>query len=282
MSEFLDEMARASAARAREALACEPLAVLRSRALDAPAPPPLRLRHGFELIAEFKLQSPALGRLGGSGDDLAARVAAYATAGAAAVSVLTEPSRFGGRLEHLAAAVAVLRPRGVPAMRKDFLVDPCQLYETRAVGAGGALLILRMLSREQLGEMLDCACELGLFVLVEAFDAGDLERLSAWTGRDRPRVRGPSVRAGGEHLLIGVNCRDLQTLEVRPERFAELAPLLPRELPRVAESSLTRPEDCAAIVGHGYRLALIGGALMTAADPGAAIRAMLAAGRAAA
>ncbi len=191
MTGFLDSMAESSRARVREAMAREPLAVLRTRALEVPPAPPLRHDHVFDLIAEFKLRSPSLGPLGGSGDEVAAQVTAYATAGAAAVSVLTEPTRFGGRLEHLAAAAAVLRPIGVPAMRKDFLVDPWQLVEARAAGAGGALLILRMLSREQLDEMLDCARELGLFVLVEAFDAGDVEAFPSWAG---PREWGPAAR----------------------------------------------------------------------------------------
>jgi indole-3-glycerol phosphate synthase len=183
MTGFLDGMAESSRARVREAMARESLATLRRRALEVPSAPPLRHDRAFELIAEFKLRSPALGELSACGDELAARVAAYAQAGAAAVSVLTEPSRFGGRLGHLAAAATVLRPFGVPAMRKDFLVDPWQLYEARAAGAGGALLILRMLSREQLGEMLDCARELGLFLLVEAFDAGDIDRFRLVAGR---------------------------------------------------------------------------------------------------
>ena len=99
-----------------------------------------------------------------------------------------------------------------------------------------------------------------------------------------PPPRRPHMPTGGidSRVLIGVNCRDLQTLEVRPERFAELAPLLPHWLPRVAESGLMGPEDCAGIVRCGYGLALVGGALMKATDPVASIRAMLAAGRAAA
>ncbi|MBM5810642.1 MAG: indole-3-glycerol-phosphate synthase TrpC [Gammaproteobacteria bacterium] len=300
MAEFLDEMARASAARARQSLAGESLAVLRRRALDVPPAPALRLGHGFDLIAEFKLRSPALGRLGGGGDDVCARVEAYAAAGTAAVSVLTEPTRFAGRLEHLAAAAAALQPLSVPVMRKDFLVDPYQLCEARAAGAGGALLILRLLSPALVAEMLDCARELGLFVLVEAFDAADLECLPAWTGGSRPRersagseesenspadrshVRSRPVHAGEPCVLLGVNCRDLNTLEVRPERFAELAPRLPRGWPWVAESGLASPADCAAVARQGYRLALVGGALMAAADPGATVRAMLGAGRAAA
>ncbi len=90
------------------------------------------------------------------------------------MSVLTEPSRFDGSLEHLRRRAAVLAPLGVPAMRKDFLVDPYQVLEARAAGAGGVLVILRMLPRARIDELLDAAAEYGMFVLLEAFDAADL------------------------------------------------------------------------------------------------------------
>ena len=104
-----------------------------------------------------------------------ARIAAYARGGAAAVSVLTEPSRFDGSLTHLRQAAAVLAPLGVPAMRKDFIVDPYQVLEARAAGAGGVLIILRMLPRARIDELLEAAADQGLFVLLEAFDAADLD-----------------------------------------------------------------------------------------------------------
>ena len=172
MSGFLDRMAAASRARVEEARAREPLTALRARALATLLPPPLHLRDQFNLIAEFKRRSPALGRLGD--DDLVGRVTAYAQGGAAAVSVLTEPSQFHGNLDHLTTAAATLTPFSVPTMRKDFLIDPYQLYEARAAGAGGALLIVRMLSRDTLHEMLDCARQLALFVLLESFDTDDI------------------------------------------------------------------------------------------------------------
>lgn len=298
MSGFLDRMAGASRARLEAARAREPLAELRARALATPLPPPLRRRGGFDLIAEFKRRSPALGELGG-GDDLESRVSAYASAGAAAVSVLTEPSEFNGSLAELAAAAAALRPLDVPVMRKDFLIDPYQLHEARAAGAGGALLIVRLLSPEQLSEMLDCARELRLFVLLEAFDAADIARATASVaarvgevaGSPRASESSSSERASGEPgrippdraaVFVGVNCRDLQTLAVLPQRFGTLAPLLPRDVVRVAESGIGTAEDCATVARLGYGMALVGGALMSAAAPAASIRAMLAAGRAAA
>jgi indole-3-glycerol phosphate synthase len=256
-----------------EAVAREPLAALRTRALRTPAAPSLRLNGSFGLIAEYKRRSPSSGELGKNG--LAEQVTAYAEAGAIAVSVLTEPTEFRGDLAHAADAARALMPFGVPALRKDFLVDPYQLYETRAVGAGGALLIVRMLSNAQCAEMLDCAQELGLFVLLEVFDADDISRAaSARALRPDPARVAP--------VLMGVNCRDLQTLEFSRERFRDLAPLLPERLPRVAESGLTTPDDCADVARHGYGLGLVGSALMSAPDPGAVVRTMIAAGRAAA
>jgi len=267
---FLQEMAAGSHARVRAAKAALPEAALAERARRAPAPPPLRLK-GFDLIAELKLRSPASGRLATGDADLAARVTGYAHAGAAAVSVLTEPSRFDGSLQHLAEAACALAPLTVPALRKDFLVDPYQVLEARAAGAGGVLIILRMLSRASIDELLACAREHGLFVLLEAFDAHDLELLQELAG----------APAGAATLLAGVNCRDLTTLEVVPGRLLELAPLLPRSLPGVAESGVTTEADARQVAAAGYQLALIGSALMQAADPAAHARALLAAGRAA-
>lgn len=273
MSSFLRQMEETSRARAAEAAAREPLAEIRSRALGSPPPPKLRNGQAFELIAEYKRRSPALGRLACSGAYPARRVEAYARGGAAAVSVLTEPLCFDGRLEHLTECASVLTPLGVPVMRKDFLVEPYQLYETRASGAGGVLLIARILADRQLDELLDCARELGLFVLLETFDARDIVRATAVARRRATK---------GDSVLLGVNCRDLETLDVERARLTGLAPLLPAGFAHVAESGLATPEDCARAARAGYRMALVGGALMMAADPEAAIREMLAAGRAAA
>ena len=290
MSGFLDRMAAASRDRVTEARAREPLAELRARALATPLGPPLQLRDRFNLIAEFKRRSPSLGRLGD--DDLVGRVTAYANGGAAAVSVLTEPSQFHGSLDHLAAAAAVLTPIGVPVMRKDFLFDPYQLFEARAAGASGVLLIIRMLSGASLAEMLDCARELGLFVLLEAFDSGDIARAAAEVAVGVPersikfrRSEGtprPDPGRGAPVVLLGVNCRDLQTLQVSTGRFRELAALMPNGVLRVAESGITTPDECAEVARDRYELALVGSALMTASDPAAVIRTMLAAGRMAA
>ncbi|MGC8520795.1 MAG: indole-3-glycerol phosphate synthase TrpC [Steroidobacteraceae bacterium] len=266
--DFLADMAASSQARAAAARAACPEARMLALARAQASAPALRLRPGgFGLIAELKLRSPAAGPLGGADTDVAARVRAYAAAGAAAVSVLTEPECFDGALEHLRCAAAALAPLGVPVMRKDFLVDPYQLAEARAAGAGGVLLIVRMLAQERLEAMIERARELGLFALLEAFDAEDIARL-----------RAVAARMGPAGLLAGVNCRDLATLEVVPSRLEALAPLLPRALPRVAESGVTSAEDALRMGRAGYDLALVGSALMRAADPVALAAAMVTAG----
>ncbi len=271
MSGFLDDMARSSARRVAQAIAQESFAALERRAQATPPSVPLRLSAaGFDVIAELKLRSPAAGRLGDETEDWPARIAAYARGGAAAVSVLTEPSRFDGSLEHLRQAADVLAPLGVPAMRKDFLVDPYQVLEARAAGAGGVLVILRMLPRERIVELLDVAAQHRMFVLLEAFDAADLESAR---GLVAPRADKE------ERILIGVNCRDLQTLEVVQERFASLAPLLPTAWAAVAESGVTCAADALRMMRLGYGLALIGTALMTREDPSQLLREIFAATR---
>ncbi|MEM9384137.1 MAG: indole-3-glycerol-phosphate synthase [Pseudomonadota bacterium] len=273
MSEdFLQTMARASAARVVEARASLDETTLRNRALGTPVPPVLRAHDGgFDIIAEVKLTSPAAGVLASRDTAIGERALAYARAGAAAVSVLTEPMRFDGHLDHLREAAVALNGTATVAMRKDFLVDSYQIYEARLAGAGGVLLILRMLDDERLRQLLDVATECGLFVLLEAFDEGDLERaLPLLVGR---------AANGAAPLLLGVNSRDLRTLAVDGDRFARCIGALPREVPAVAESGLESPEDVARVATLGYRWALIGSALMRDRSPEGILRRMLDAGR---
>lgn len=267
MSEdFLAGMAAASRARSGAAQALLPERELRARIADLPAVPALKLS-AFDLIAEVKLRSPAMGLLkAAANEDVGARVATYARAGAAAVSILTEPSRFDGSLQDLAAGTRALAPLGVPAMRKDFLIDGYQVLEGRVAGASGVLAIIRMLPRADLERLIDTALSLRMFVLLEAFDAPDLERAQAL------------IETRGAHrdlLLVGVNSRDLVTLKVVPGRLDQMAPLLPAGVKRVAESGVTTAADAARVAAHGYDLALVGSALMSAADPAALARAML-------
>jgi len=270
--DFLAGMAASSRARSAAAQARVPARELRARVADLPAALALALG-AFDLIAEVKMRSPAMGLLKqGAEDDIGARVGTYARAGAAAVSILTEPSRFDGSLEDLAAGARALAPLGVPAMRKDFLVDDYQVLEGRAAGASGVLAIIRMVPRADLERLIDAALELRMFVLLEAFDAPDIElaHVLIESRRDRRSL-----------LLVGVNSRDLTTLEVVPGRLDALAASLPRDVKRVAESGVTTARDAARMAACGYDLALVGSALMSAPDPAALARAMLTEARAA-
>ncbi len=270
--DFLSGMAASSRARSAQAQATLPARELRARIADLPPAPRLARNH-FDLIAEVKLRSPAVGLLKAAADeDVGARVAGYARAGAAAVSILTEPSRFDGSLDDLAAGSRALSPLHVPAMRKDFLVDGYQVLEGRVAGAGGVLAILRMLPRADLEELIDTALELDMFVLLETFDLPDIELAHRLID---------ARRAQRALLMTGVNSRDLVTLKVVPGRLDALASSLPNSVPRVAESGVATAADAARVVAAGYDVALVGSALMSAADPAALARDMLREGRAA-
>jgi indole-3-glycerol phosphate synthase len=270
--DFLGQMAASSRTRSTEAQARIPEHELRARIADLPPAPRLKLGP-FDLIAEVKLRSPAVGLLKAAAEeDVGARVATYARAGAAAVSILTEPSRFDGSLDDLAAGTRALAPLGVPAMRKDFLVDGYQVLEGRVAGASGVLAILRMVSRAELERMIDTALEQSMFVLLEAFDAPDIELAHALVD---------ARRAHRDLLLVGVNSRDLVTLKVIPGRLDALGASLPNSVKRVAESGVVTADDAARMASCGYDLALVGSALMSAPDPAALASAMLTAARAA-
>ncbi|MGI9259177.1 MAG: indole-3-glycerol phosphate synthase TrpC [Gammaproteobacteria bacterium] len=266
---FLGRMASTSRERLVAAREREAEKTLRERALSIADAPRIQLGD-FNLIAELKLRSPAAGALAETGFDRSAQLEAYARGGAAAISVLTEPEEFKGELAHLEEAAALLKPLRVPAMRKDFLVDPYQVYEAKAAGAGGVLVIATMLSDDEVEGLLSAAAESGLFVLLEAFDANDLDRIS--------KLRGPANAPDVAPVLCGVNCRDLKTLAVDFGRFAALAPHLPAGLKAVAESGVTSEEDIRAVANLGYELALVGSALMQASDPVEQVRQLTAAG----
>lgn len=265
MSDFLRQMADSS--RQRAAAAARPFG---SDELDKPAYP-LRLT-GFDVIAEIKNRSPAEGELADGAGSRIDRANAYVRGGAAAISVLTEPERFDGDLSHLSEVVDAAGD--VPVMRKDFLVDALQVLEAKVAGASGVLLIAAMLNDRVLQEMLDCALDHGLFVLLESFDEADLERSAHLLQRARYREA-----AAGNKLLMGVNTRDLRTLAVDPTRLVRFGPLLPPGVVCVAESGQHTGEDAANAAKWGYRMSLVGTALMRAGDPAALIGEMLAGGR---
>jgi len=261
VTDFLASMAASSRLRADEARAKLGGAELERRARNAPPPPPLALSDsGFDLIAEAKLAGPSQRRI--TRRPPAALAVELAGSGAVALSILTEPAVFAGALSHLEAAS---RSVSVPTMRKDFLVDPIQVLEARAAGASGTLLIARLLDPALLAEMTDLTLSLGMFALVEVFEASDLDVASTVFDRE---------------ILVGVNARDLATLEVSSERHAELFPSLPAHLPAVAESGVVAPSDARRVAELGYRLALVGTSLTRNPDPAAAARALIEAGRA--
>jgi len=261
---FLNHMANLSAERAHTAQADVPLAEIRARALDTPKPKPLRLDR-FDLIAEVKRSSPSQGTLPSTDIDIVVQANSYATAGAAMISVLTEPTRFGGSSDDL---IAIAGTVDIPAMRKDFLVDPYQVCEARAWGASAVLLIARLLSDEALSRMLDECEQMGLAILLEAFDAKDLQR------------SGQAIEVR-QNVFLGLNCRDLATLHEDVTRFASLASEFPEGVVRIAESGIATTNDAASVAMLGYNGVLVGTALMRSAEPGTLARSMIEAGRAA-
>ncbi|HZW07167.1 MAG TPA: indole-3-glycerol-phosphate synthase [Phycisphaerales bacterium] len=275
--DFLETMKRLSEERTAAARQQRDFEDLWDAALDAPEP--LAIDHAaFDLIAEIKASSPSEGVLKAVSaenaiEEAVAQAKRYEAAGAAAISVLTEPTKFGGSLDHLRAVAAAV---GIPVMRKDFLTADYQVVEAREAGASGVLLIARMLSDEDLFEMTDLARDLGMFCLVEAFDAEDLGRINRMVV-----LRGHEF-ARGDHvgrLYLGLNCRDLATLQINPGRFDEFKPLIPAGYLSVAESGISTPEDAARVARLGYNLALVGSSLMKANDPESLARQMIEAGR---
>jgi indole-3-glycerol phosphate synthase len=222
--------------------------------VDAPRDPMPHFRAaGSSVIAEVKRKSPSKGHLAEILDpaDLAR---SYAAGGAGAISVLTEQRRFGGSLDDLRAVRKVV---DTPILRKDFIVEDYQLLEARAAGADLALLMCSALGDDDLRRLYEFARELGLTPLVEVHDEAETER---------------AVALGAE--LIGVNARNLKTLEVDPSVFGRLAPLIPDDRVKVAESGIFSAADVQRYVDEGARVVLVGEALVKDGDPEAAVRTM--------
>ena len=205
------------------------------------------------ILAEVKRRSPSKGVIAASlGAVEQAR--AYAAGGAVGASILTEPVHFGGSNEDL---VAVRAGTELPVLKKDFHVQPVQLVEARALGASAALLIVRALSPERLVEMIDAGRALGLELLVEIRDERELER---------------ALEAGA--TMIGVNNRDLETLEIDPTTADRIIPLIPRGLVAIAESGVHARADVERYAAVGADAVLVGSSLSAAPDPAAATRAL--------
>lgn len=256
----LGELTRAAHERAAHLLADLPN--LRAAALDTVPPPAFepRLRgDAIRVIAEVKRASPSKGVINPA-LNAAAQADFYVAGGAAAISVLTEPSRFGGALSDLAAVASRV---DVPTIRKDFLVHPVQLWEARAHGAAAVLLIVRALSPSELPWLMESARECGLATLVEVRDLQELERALAV---------GASV--------IGVNNRDLETLVIDPQTAPRIIPAIPATCVAVAESGMLTPDDVAGSARAGADAILVGSAISASRDPVSAVRALAAIPRA--
>ena len=234
------------------------LARTHTRAPRRPFAVALGAEGGPHVIAEFKRRSPSRGVIR---EDLqVVHVAnAYQEAGATALSVLTEPESFGGSLDDLREARQATR---LPALRKDFIVDPYQVWESWLAEADAILLIVAALSDRQLDDLLVVAAEAELDALVEVHDGDELER---------------ALRVGAR--IVGVNNRNLRTLKVDLATSLELAARIPDEVVAVAESGIKTGDDIRRLAGAGFDAFLIGEHLMSSPDPGQALRGLLAASR---
>ena len=201
------------------------------------------------VIAEIKRASPSKGALR-EDLDAGSLAKAYAEGGADAISVLTEPSGFKGSIDDMKAALGA----GVPVLRKDFIIDPFQVMESRAEGADAILLIVRAV-RDELHTLLQATNALGMDALVEVFDETDLER---------------ALEVGAE--IVGINHRDLETFEVDPDRTAKLAPRIPADVVVVGLSGVETRADVERLEAAGAHAVLVGESVVIAPDPVAKLR----------
>jgi indole-3-glycerol phosphate synthase len=243
-----------------ERMAATPLEQLKERArCQSPAIDVVPVFRGGDVcvIAEVKRASPSKGALADISDP-AALARAYEDGGAHCISVLTERRRFNGSLADLAAVRAAV---DVPVLRKDFIVSSYQLWEARAYGADLALLIVAALEQDALVSLIERACSLGLTPLVEVHEAEEVAR---------------ALDAGA--TVIGVNARNLKTLEVDRDTFGRLAPLIPDRCIKIAESGVRDPHDLIVYAEAGADAVLVGEHLVTGRDPRAAVHDLVAAG----
>ena len=233
------------------------------RALATPAPRPIAERlaqPGLHLVAEIKRASPSAGRIAQGNEDIVERARAYEAGGAAAISVLCEPHWFGGSLDDLRAVRAAV---SIPVLAKEFVVEDIQLPMLRAAGADLVLLLAVLHPPKRLARLVERALAIGLEPLVEAHDEKEVRAALATDAR-----------------LIALNNRDLRTLEVDPTRAERLRSLVPDDRLVIAESGVRDPSVVARWRALGFDAALVGEALMRSADPVAAVRSFVAAGRA--
>lgn len=260
MPTYLDDLLAHARERVATARAARPDEALRAAARATAPPPGFRgalARPGVAVIAEVKRASPSKGALAPELDAVA-QATAYRAGGADAISVLTEPSRFAGSLADLTHVSAL----GTPTLRKDFLVDPYQVWEARVAGASAVLLIVAALDDDELTALADVAAEAGLDTLVEVHDEAELERALAV-----------------DAAVVGVNARDLRSFELHRDAFARLRPRIPSGVLAVAESGIRGPDDVRTAGAEGADAVLVGESVVTSEDPAAAVRELVAAGR---
>ena len=271
MSSFLAQVCAAARHRVDALAAGEPLASVRSRAEAQPTAPSFLdalLQPGVAVIAEVKRASPSRGAMAEI-PDAAALATQYRAGGAAAISVLTEPEHFQGSLDDLIAVAAVV---DAPVLRKDFIIDPYQVWEARAAGAAAVLLIVAALEQDELAELLRTVDEAGMVALLETHD--EMEVTRAVGAYEAAKITGRPI--------IGVNARDLTTLQVDPDRFSVLAKAIPEGAVTVAESAVKNADDVRRLAAQGADALLVGESVATAADPATAVASLVAAGKSAA
>lgn len=256
LDDILDGVRADLAARQQET----PLERLKETAAKAASPKDVMAAFagtGVAVIAEVKRSSPSKGALAAIADP-AALAADYEAGGARIISVLTEKRRFGGSLGDLAAVRDAVQ---IPVLRKDFIVSSYQLWEARAHGADLALLIVAALEQNALVSLVERAVSIGLVPLVEVHTMAELER---------------AIDAGA--TVLGVNARNLATLEVNRGVFAELAPHVPAGIVKIAESGVRGPHDLLAYAAAGADAVLVGESLVTGKDPRSAVADLVTAG----
>jgi indole-3-glycerol phosphate synthase len=256
----LDDILAGAAEDLQQRMAKTPLEDLKtqaSRQRPALDPMPAFRGDGVSVIAEVKRSSPSKGELA-TIKDPAGLAVDYAAGGAAAISVLTERRRFGGTLDDLRAVREMV---DVPVLRKDFMTTSYQLWEARAAGADMALLIVAALEQIALESLIERSRSIGLTPLVEVHDEDEVTR---------------AVDAGAD--LIGVNARNLKTLEVDRGTFDRLSPLIPEGVVKVAESGVRGPHDVIEYAKSGAHVVLVGETLVRGDDPRASVADLVAAG----
>ncbi|MFQ6105137.1 MAG: indole-3-glycerol phosphate synthase TrpC [Candidatus Glassbacteria bacterium] len=260
--DFLENIVREKRSEVESLKRAKRIEEFYEEALDAPSPLDFRksLGEGVSIIAEVKRKSPSKGVFSAIGDAVRLSLL-YEENGARAISVLTDREHFGGSVTDLEEVRRAVR---IPLLRKDFLIDPVQVFESRIIGADAFLLITSLLEERLLGAMIGIGEELGMSALVEVHTVPELEK---------------ALRCGAG--LIGINSRDLRTFNVDIRTGIELIGKIPPGIIAVAESGIATEFDIAALTRAGFRTFLIGEALVTSTDPGEKLRDFLAAAEAA-